>query len=115
MKTVLSVEESARLIEMGVPESISTFEYCKMDPDEQYPTLFRLDDLLRILPQKITDRRKVYNLTMGVNSEDLWYAKYMNIHNCCDELDSYQDAHELCDCIYDMIVWLKGNPELVWL
>ena len=96
MKTKLTTEQIERLYNLGL-------------------NVINLNEMLSILPQKITDRRKVYNLTMGVNSEDLWYAKYMNIHNCCDELDSYQDAHELCDCIYDMIVWLKENPELVWL
>lgn len=114
MKTVLSVEESTRLIELGVDKNLADIVSAN---EPYYPddVEFSLGALFSILPKKVTDRRKVYNLTMGVNSEDLYYAKYMNIHNCCDELDSYQDAHELCDCIYDMIVWLKENPELVWL
>lgn len=90
MKTKLTTEQIERLYNLGL-------------------NVINLDEMLSILPKKITDRRKIYNLTMGVNSEDLWYAKYMNDHDCYDELGSYQDAHELCDCIYNMIVWLKTN------
>lgn len=88
MKTTLQQEQINKLHEFGIDA-------------------VRLTDLLSILPKKITDRRSIYNLTIGVNSEDLWYAKYINDLDNWDSLNSYQDAHELCDCIYDMIVWLK--------
>lgn len=109
-KTVLTIEESLKLTSLGVPEGEATY---LGDDNEEY--VFTLTDLLSILPKKITDRRKVYNLTIGVNSEDLWYVKYINSLDDWDSLNSYQDAEELCDCIYDMIVWLKENKELKWL
>lgn len=118
-KTVLTDEESRRLIELGVNAGEGTFfphpdgEYWQ--GDECGDICFTLEDLLSILPKKITDRRDIYNLNIGVNSEDLWYAKYLNDHECWDSLNSYQDAHELCDCIYDMILWLKEKSEFVWL
>lgn len=129
MKTTLTYKESKHLKELGVDPKLASV--CADDvPENEKPSwdapnmieilesqlVYSLDDLLSILPKKITDRRGVYNLTIGVNSEDLWYAKYLNDHECWDSLNSYQDAHELCDCIYDMIVWLKTEKaEMVWL
>lgn len=117
MKTTLTIEQSARLIKLGVDKNLASRNNHDVDvygnKIDEYR--FCLTDLLRILPKKITDRRDIYNLNIGVNSEDLWYAKYLNDHECWDSLNSYQDAHELCDCIYDMIVWLKEKTELKWL
>lgn len=114
MKEFLTIEESARLIELGVDKNLVDIVSAN---EPYYPddVEFSLGALLSILPKKITDRRDIYNLTIGVNSEDLWYAKYLNEHECWDSLNSYQEAHELCDCIYDMIVWLKEKPQLTWL
>lgn len=110
MRTTLSIEQSARLIELGVPESVSTFQYCKAfdNPDEQYPTIFRLEDLLRILPKKITDRQRIYELRIWVDHySDNWCIEYTHDYGCNDLDDSFVSAEDLIDAVYQEICFLK--------
>lgn len=74
--------------------------------------VINLDEMLSVLPKKITDRRKVYNLLIEtadcLDGKERWYISYRNTLDV-DELDSHQSAEELCDAVYDMIVWVRTN------
>lgn len=94
MKTILQQEQINRLHEFGFDA-------------------VRLTDLLSILPKKISDRRRIYELRMGVTdcicADEQWYVEYKDSHNDMDELESFQAAEELIDAIFDMIVWIRTN------
>lgn len=75
--------------------------------------IFTLQDLLSILSKKITDHMNIYNLEIGVwDSGDGWTACYRNRITGTDDLESYQEAEQLIDCIYDIIVWLKQQDNI---
>lgn len=86
MKTTLTAEQEIRLYDLGVTN------------------IHTLDKLISILPKKITDRGKVYELKIWVDHySDAWYIEYTNVNECSDTLDSFQSAEELCDAVYYMI------------
>ena len=111
MKTKLTIEQSKRLIELGVDKSLADIVSAN---EPYYPddVEFSLGALFSILPKKITDRRKVYNLQIEISdcldADDKWCILYRNSLGI-DELDSFQSAEELIDAIYNILVWLKEN------
>ena len=115
MKTVLNIEQSARLIELGVDKKLASLDKYDFDANgkEIVEYCFRLEDLLRILPKKITDRRKIYQLRMGITDciigDEHWYVVYKDSRTDVDELESFQSAEELIDAVYAILVWLKTN------
>lgn len=144
MKTTLTIEQSARLIELGVDKELandSSFvfdkqgstipctkgyalkpnEYCAeiQFADEDNPCvmahIFNLQDLLSILPKKIKCGSTSFRLRIGVDVYDNYWVKYVTTPWGVDPLKSSQKAEELCDAIYAEICWLKEDPELVWL
>ena len=109
MKTKLTLEESARLIELGVDPKLASECVSAMKVyasgrgiirlPESNP-IFTLTDLLSILPKEI----KGYHLEMGTN-DDEWYAEYDSVRL----KDSYTFAPELIDSIYQLLIWAIGN------
>ncbi|MBD5421496.1 MAG: hypothetical protein HDR38_08175 [Treponema sp.] len=110
MKTILTPEESRRLIDLGVDTKLAS----KRTLGVQIPTgipnvyhkkeggdpIFTLADLLSILPKEI----KGYHLEMGTN-DDEWYAEYDSVRL----KDSYTFAPELIDALYQLLIWVIEN------
>lgn len=114
MKQILTIEQSARLIEFGVDAKLASKDRYDFDANgnEYREYRFTLSDLLSILPKKVSDRQRIYELEMWVDHySDDWCVKYSH------EEDSFQSAEELCDAIYAEICWLKNedNKNIVWL
>lgn len=116
-KTVLTDEESRKLIELGVNAGEGTFfphpegEYWQ--GEECGDICFTLEDLLAMLPKKITDRRNIYELRIGVTDclfvDEQWYVEYKDSRTDIDELDTFRSADELIDAVYAEICFLKTN------
>lgn len=111
-KTVLTAEESARLIELGVDENLASIKFdFDSNGNEIKELRFRLEYLLSILPKKITDRRNIYELRMGITdcigADEQWFVEYKDSRTDIDELESFVSAEELIDAIYQEICWLK--------
>ena len=91
MKTKLTTEQIERLYELGL-------------------NVINLNEILSILPKKITDRQNIYNLEIGIwDSGDGWSICYRNRITGTDDLESYQESEELVDAVFDIIVWVRTN------
>lgn len=102
-KFVLTAEESNTLFNLGVPMGEATV--FDEDNDE---ILFTLQDLLSILPKKITDRRRICELRIWVDHySDNWCIKYTHDTDVNDFEDSFVSADELIDAVYQEICFLK--------
>ena len=122
MKTILTAEESQRLIELGVdPKLASEREYIdKTEEDsnqflniEEYPR-FTLSDLLSILPKEIEDS----NLDIISTQVDIknhkkvsgWMATYIGSHNDLTFTDGLVfQAPELINALYSLLIWCLEN------
>ena len=125
MKSLLTAEQSAKLIELGVsPERASkrTFDLKDVNnlskPLERRELLpiFTLADILDILPKKITfGHRTNCRLKMQpiISSKDriseVWQACYLHT-----SLKANAEAEELIDALYSLLVWCleKGYVKL---
>lgn len=123
MKTTLTVEESQRLIELGVdPKMAREWEIVdttdENDPNsfldyEEYP-IFSLTNLLSILPKEIEDS----NLDIISTQVDIknhkkvsgWIATYIDSHNDLAFGDeSVFQSPELIDALYQLLIWCLEN------
>lgn len=97
MKTILTEEQTNRLIELGVPANkISGKEY-----NSPYGTqVFILNDLLDILPKQINVERSVVSLTI-IAQENYWAACYVEIRFMA-YLMTFTGV-ELIDAIYKLV------------
>lgn len=94
MKTKLTTEQIERLYDLGL-------------------NVINLGEMLSILPKKITDRMRIYELKIWVDHySDAWCIEYTNVNECSDTLDSFQSAEELCDAVYYMIRWICKNDNV---
>ena len=121
MKTTLTVEESARLIELGVDPKMAsttcinfngTYAYVSGEESEtvrdcvngQYYTeecsCFTLADILSILPKEIKVDKVNLSLVMEWQC-DKWYVCYMGP----GYMKAYQAAPELIDALYSLFIW----------
>lgn len=124
MKTQLTAEQSAKLIELGVsPERASMRESSVaygngargiMKAPET--PIFTLSDLIGILPKKITfGHRTNCRLKMQpiISSKDriteVWQACYLHT-----SLKANAESPELIDALYSLLVWCleKGHVKL---
>ncbi len=124
MKTQLTAEQSAKLIELGVsPERASMRESSVaygngargiMKAPET--PIFTLSDLIGILPKKITfGHRTNCRLKMQpiISSKDriteVWQACYLHT-----SLKANAESPELIDALYSLLVWCleKGHMKL---
>ena len=124
MKTKLTIEESAKLIELGVDAKLASLkefvdihpevlkgnaEYAK--PWGWFPK-FRLEDLLSILPKSYFSEE--YYAEMNLSMEVLngkWFVNYR--YYCGGELaaqDVEKEAPKLIDALNQLLIWcLKNN------
>jgi len=109
MKTELTIEQSQRLIELGVSVDKSSSSAIYDEPwHRAYYAVFTLADLLGILPKALRKDGMVndYSLTMQWNKASyVWrvsYAATGDILGACD-------AYELIDALYGLIAFCIGN------
>ena len=119
MKTLLTVEESQRLIELGVdPKMASMKEFIPIHPEVLKGNVeyakpwgwmpkFRLEDILSILPKEIDG----YELNMSANKCE-YFVSYI-LWDTMDEGDYIKDilsfkqfsAPELIDALNQLLIW----------
>lgn len=113
MKTTLTVEQSAKLIELGVDLKLASswVKYCERSSDNSpCPNpIFTLTDILSILPSEIysEERDIIYSLTM---------IKQQFGSVVCYEHPAYpkgfgpkKQAPELIDALYQLLIWTIKN------
>ena len=117
MRNLLTAEESAKLIELGVsPERASEIKVEVKEPSRGCPNIycsevkhptFTLTDILDILPKKITFGHRTncrLKLQPIVSSKDriseVWQACYLHT-----SLKANAEAPELIDALYSLLVW----------
>ena len=117
MRNLLTAEESAKLIELGVsPERASEIKVEVKEPSRGCPNIycsevkhpiFTLTDILDILPKKITFGHRTncrLELQPIVSSKDriseVWQACYLHT-----SLKANAEAPELIDALYSLLVW----------
>lgn len=109
MKTTLSIEESTRLIELGVDPKLASkrtpgIQIPTDDPNIYYKvkegdTVFTLSDLLSILPKEILLGNRLYcNLKIQYIYEE-WAVNYS------PHAMSIFRAPELIDSLYQLLIW----------
>lgn len=108
MKTVVTKEQTQRLIYLGVPEEKATEFY--FDREEFVYSVFSLEDFLNgeMLPKEILiPNTKAYALEIrwiiGLKS---WLVIYQEIESNVVIADFY--APELIDAIYELTCWYYG-------
>jgi len=119
MKTELTIEQSQRLIELGVNPYLASSKVVEKHPitenELQYP-IFTIADLLSILPKKI--EAEIQNVRRIVQLEvrwydrlrDCWLVRYSDLHgDIVDDKTPAKLAHELIDALYSLAVWLIEN------
>ena len=108
MKTVLTIEESQRLIDLGVDPKMASKE------PFIFNEIFTLTDILAILPKEIGNG---YNLNIDITG-----AYYGAAYVCWDE-DENGDAvikdirfdvidPELIDALYKLLIWCIDNGHI---
>ena len=94
MKTTLTIEESARLIELGVDAKLASGESLVGG------ALFTLSDLLSILPKEIkTDDSASMNLVFYWNRVNKKWGAYY------DNDPEIKLAPELIDALNNLLIW----------
>lgn len=103
MKTELTIEESARLIELGVEPKLASEDkitYDKNDKPYLHP-VFGLIDLLSILPKEIILNGKSENLNMVMDNYGalVGYPIFHETHGA-----AFVNT-ELIDSLYHLLIW----------
>lgn len=106
MKTQLTKEESAHLINLGVPKEKASdkisYGFLGYDP------IFTLTDLFSILPKEIKIENKEYSLIIEFNS---LYAFAFYYRGNTPSLGKKR-KEELIDALYELCVWCLENNYL---
>lgn len=109
MKTELTKEQSAHLIKLGVPKIKATCEI----PIGDGEYVFRLTDLLEILPKEIESKYGLTPITItfgGIckgEGVDKWFAYYDDVIETLENC-----AEDLIDALYELTVWAIKNGHL---
>ena len=117
MKTILTVEESQRLIALGVDPKLASESIWSMAigkgvrgitklPSPQ--PIFNIADILSILPKEIKIHRDGDNLSMIYHCGK-WRVGYTN---CAEYCNHTKVAPELIDALYQLLVWLLENKNI---
>ncbi len=123
MKTQLTAEQSAKLIELGVsPERASEIKVEVKESSRGCPNIycsevkrpiFTLTDILDILPKEIRHNSCTYKLNIDYPPIGMVAARY---NTEWDDLDSLTGClcKELIDALYSLLVWCleKGYVKL---
>ena len=115
MKTQLTAEESAKLLELGVSyerASGRTFDPKDVNnlskPIERRELfhVFKLADIIDILPKEIDYNGLTYGLHMWVYKA-VWYVAYVPEAGRYDDREDGGDfeSPELIDALYSLLVW----------
>ncbi len=112
MKTELSIEESQRLIDLGVDPKLASKEvaltiYEREYNDPQHP-VFILADVIEALPKEITnmEESEMLNIVMSDEGALAGYPKFHEKHGCAFT------APELIDALYQLLCWtLERKPK----
>ena len=119
MKTTLTIEESAKLIELGVDaklasEEVATTIYEQEYNDPRHP-IFTLTDILSILPKEITTSETIIgdDFTSALYIEwdcilKKWNCGYYMLPRPVD----VGVAPELIDALYQLLIWVIENGHL---
>lgn len=104
MKTILSIEESARLIELGVDPKLASNDkvtYNKNGKPYCQP-IYSLADLLSILPKEIeqSDRHPMTVVYYWNSTKKEWISYYDYVENTI-----MTSAPELIDALYQLLIW----------
>ena len=101
MKTQLTAEESAKLIELGVSPGKANGLWL---PGTDAIIPFALSDLIDILPKEIRHNGCTYKLNIDYPPIGMVAARY-NTED--DDLDSLKGClcEELIDALYSLLVW----------
>lgn len=116
MKTALTIEESARLIELGVDPTLASKEvattiYEREYNDPRHP-IFTLSDILSILPKEIAYDGLTYGLNIWVENAT-YFVEYCVENGVYDYLiNSDISATELIDAFYHLLIWYLENGHL---
>lgn len=113
MKTTLTIEESARLIELGVGPKLASYGvsnfYNGISSEElMICYLFNLTDILSILPKEIKIHRDGDTLSMIYHCGQ-WSVGYTNCAVWCDHTKT---APELIDALNSLLIWAITNGHL---
>ena len=109
MKTELTVEQSAKLIELGVDASLAS--KCRVQDEAD---LFDLSDILSILPKEIKGYQLHIDATIKGYSA-AYYVIYDDEIMDIDEIDNGDgsfSAPELTDSLYKLLIWTIENNYL---
>lgn len=104
MKTTLTVEQSAELIERGVNRNKAS----RRTPDYHDTPIFTLADLFAMLPKGIIYNGSSCKLRITSWYNEPYFAGYMN------RVDKYImyapfSAEELIDVIFELLCWTIDN------
>lgn len=114
MKTKLTLEESARLIELGIDqklasECVSAMKVCASGRGiirlPETKPIFTLTDLLSILPKRVMIHRDGDDLSMMYQCSG-WRVGYSNFAEYCKHT---KVAPELIDALYQLLIWAIEN------
>lgn len=94
MRTTLTVEQSAKLIELGVPKERASIAQ----------SIFTIADLLSMLPYTIEIDGEVYDLILSYSRFQYWRAYYSLRMNVL-----YNVSKELIDALWDLLADLIEN------
>lgn len=110
MKTKLTIEQSNRLIELGVSRDIASETEIYDEPwHRAYYAVFTVTDLLAILPKALRKEGLAYHYELTIKWDEdchTWRALYDAIG---DNIGGTCAAPELIDALYSLAVWLIGN------
>ncbi len=116
MKTQLTIEQSAQLIELGVDPSKASEgkafpdTSCGCGIDVNMVAAITLVDLLELLPKEIHDETwwpHKFCLNIHVGSAGVWRAEYHNF--AYSKTIESISAPELIDALYELLCWTIKN------
>lgn len=112
MKTTLTIEQSQRLIELGVDTNKASKAVSTTINEEEYNDpkhyIFTLTDLLSILPKEIKHGTTTYHLNIDYPPIEQVAARYITEDDDLDSLCGMM-CDELIDALYELTIWLIEN------
>ena len=107
MKTELTIEESAKLIELGVDKNLASRDmilFNRVSDKYENHHIFTLTDILAILPKMLIDKYGKNN-PLGMEFDDdymAWTAYYLG--------GGYVETQtELIDALFHLLCWVIEN------
>ena len=112
MKTILTIEDSQRLIELGVDPKLASRRKTEYDENvvpRSYP-IFTLTDILNILPKGIVHKGLWIKFRITTWIDEPWFAGYQNqIGEYVTPNHAPFSAPELIDALYQLLIWVIEN------